>query len=132
MALFESDLPKSFMLARFTPCRATMGAVEKVTHRLREVPQRLLLHGLRPGSQPVVFGAGRRQLGTLRVEIGRVAAWLPVPLLLDGKIPHKPGMATVFGQCCRLLNAGKQPKSAHIKNLGGSTDSLSTKGGGHA
>jgi hypothetical protein len=39
-------------------------------------------------------------------------------------------MATVFGQCRRLLRAGKQPKPAHVKNLGGTTDSLSKKGGG--
>ncbi len=105
-----------------------MSAVEKVAHRLGEVSQRLLLHGLRPGCQPVVFGAGRSQLGTLLVVAGRVAAWLPVPLLLYGKIPHKPGMATVLGQYCRLLKAGKQPKPAHINNLGSTTDNPS-KGG---
>jgi hypothetical protein len=44
--------------------------------------------------------------------------------LLHGQIPHKPGMTTVFNQCCGLLNAGKQPKPAHIKNLGATTDKL--------
>ena len=63
-----------------------MGAVEKVAHRSREVPQRPLLHGLRPGRQPVVFGAGRSQLGTLIVVIRCSAARLPVLLLLDGQI----------------------------------------------
>ena len=116
------------MLAGLTPRRAPVGAVEKVAHRLREVPQRLLLHGLRPGCQPVVFGAGRRQLGTLLVVTGRLAAWLPVLLLLHGKIPHKPGVATVFGQRCGLLRAGKQPKPAHINNISKTTDNLS-KGG---
>ncbi len=82
VARFESDLPKSFMRAGLTPRRATVGAVEKVAHRLGEVPQRLLLHGLRPGCQPVVFGAGRRQLGTLLVVTGRLAPWLPMLLLL--------------------------------------------------
>jgi hypothetical protein len=48
--------------------------------------------------------------------------------LLYGKIPYKPGVATVFGQCCGLLNAGKQPKLAHIKNLSATTDNP-TKGG---
>jgi hypothetical protein len=48
--------------------------------------------------------------------------------LLDGQIPHKPGMATVFGQYCCLLNAGKQPKPAHSNNLGKPTDNL-PKGG---
>jgi hypothetical protein len=128
VARFDTDLPESFVLAGLTPRRTTMGAVEKVSHRLREVPQRLLLHGLRPGRQPVVFNAGRSQLSTLFVVAGRLAAWLPVLLLLHGQIPHKPGVATVFGQCCRLLRAGKQPKPAHINNIGRTTDNLS-KGG---
>jgi hypothetical protein len=132
VAQFESDLPESFMRAGLAPRRATVGAVEKVAHRLGEVPQRSpasgrcpqLLHGLRPGCQPVVFSAGRRQLGTLLVITGRVPAWLPVPLLLHGQIPHKPSVATVPGQRCRLLRAGKQPKPAHGNNLGTTTDNL--------
>ena len=132
VARFESDLPKSFVGAGLTPRRAPVGAVEKIAHRLRVVPQRSpasgrypqLLHSLRPGCQPVVFGAGRSQLGTLLVVTGRLAARLPVPLLLYGQIPHKPGIATVFSQCCRLLEAGKQPKPAHINNLGATTDTL--------
>jgi hypothetical protein len=125
---FESDLPESFMLAGLTPRRAPVRAVEKVAHCLREVPQRLLLDSLRPGCQPVVFAAGRRQLGTLLVVTGRPAAWLPMLLLFHGQIPHKPGVTTVFGQRCRLLNARKQPKPAHSNNLGTTTDNLS-KGG---
>ena len=39
VARFESDLPKSFMGAGLAPRRATVGAVEKVAHRLREVAQ---------------------------------------------------------------------------------------------
>ncbi len=136
VARFESDLPESFMGAGVTPRRATVGAGEKVAHRLGEVAQcspasgryPQLLHGLRPGCQPVVFGAGRSQLGTLLVVTGRLAARLPVPLLLDGQIPHKPGMTTVFGQRRRLLRAGDQPKSAHINNIGSTTDNRSKEG----
>ncbi len=128
MARFESDLPKPFMPAGLTPRRATVGAVEKVAHRLREVSQRLLLHGLRPGGEPVVFGAGRGQLGTLLVVIGRLALRLPVLLLLYGQIPHKAGMATMLGQYCRLLNARKQPKPAHTRNIDMSTDNTSKRG----
>jgi hypothetical protein len=128
VAPFDSDLAESFMRAGFAPRRATVGAVKKVAHRLGEVAQRLLLHGLRPGFKPAVFSAGRRQLGTLLVVAGRVASWLPVPLLLHGKIPHKPGMTTVLGQHCRLLKTGKQPKPAHTDNLGSTTDNQS-KGG---
>jgi hypothetical protein len=95
---------------------------------LGEVPQRLLLHRLRPGRQPVVFSAGIGQLGTLLVVAGCLATRLPVLLLLDSKVPHQPGMTTVFGQYCRLLNTGKQPKPGHINNLGNATDNQS-KGG---
>ena len=128
VARFDADLPKPLMLAGLTPRRATVGAVEKVAHRLREVPQRLLLHGLRPGRQPIVFGTSRSQLSTLLVITGRLAARPPVLLLLYGQIPHKPSVPTVFAQYCGLLRAGKQPKPAHINNLGMTTDNLS-KGG---
>ena len=128
VARFESDLPESFMRAGLAPRRAAVGAVEKVAHRLREVPQRLLLHGLRPGRQPIVFDAGRSQLSTLLVVTGGLAAGLPVLLLLYGQIPHEPGMATMLGQYCRLLKARKQPKPAHTNNIGASTDNTS-KGG---
>ena len=123
-----TDLPEPFILAGFAPRGATVGAVKEVSHRLGEVPQRLLLHGLRPACQPFVFGAGRSQLGTLLVVPGRLATWLPVPLLLDGEIPHKPSMTTVLAQCRRLLKTGKQPKPAHSNNLGSTTDNQ-TKGG---
>ncbi|MDT5355808.1 MAG: hypothetical protein QOJ56_4340 [Mycobacterium sp.] len=128
VAQLKTDLPESFIRAGLTPRRATVGAVKKVAHRLREVPQRLLLYGLRPGCQPVAFGAGRRQLRTLLVVTGRSAARLPVLLLLHSQIPHKPGMATVLGHCSRLLRAGKQAEPAHINNVGITTDNLS-KGG---
>ena len=128
MPRLDTDVAKSFIPTGLAPRRATMGAVEKISHRLGEVPQRLLLHGVRPGGQPVVFGARRSQLGALLVIPGRMTTWLPVPLLLHGKIPHKTGMATVLGQYRRLLNVGKQPKLGHTKNLGSTTDNPS-KGG---
>ena len=121
----DSDLAESFMRAGLAPRRGAVSTVKKVAHRLGEVPQRLLLHGLRPGCQPVIFGAGCGQLGTLLVVSGRFSAWLPMPLLRYGKIPHKPGMATVLDQCCRLLTGGKQPKPAHINNLSRATDNRS-------
>jgi hypothetical protein len=125
---FDSDLPKPFMPSGLAPRRAAVGAVEKVVHRLCEVPQRLLLHGLRPGRQPIVMGTNGSQLSTLLVVTGRLASWLPVPLLLDGQIPHKPGMATMFSQRCRLLRPRKQSKPRHIDNLGTRTDNISEGG----
>ena len=128
VARFDSDLAESFMPTGLAPRRGAVSTVKVDSHPLGEVPQRLLLHGLRPGRQPVVFGAGLRQLGTLLVVPGRFSAWLPVLLLLDGKIPHKPRMATVLGHDRSLLTTGKQPKSAHTDNLGTTTDNQS-KGG---
>ena len=62
------------------------------------------------------------KLGALLVVARRVTAWLPVLLLFHGQIPHKPGVAAVFGQRWRLLTGGKQPKPAHNNNIGPTTD----------
>jgi hypothetical protein len=124
VARLDPNLPESLMRAGLAPRRATVGAAKEVAHRLGEVPQRLLLYRLRSGRQPAVFGPGRSQLATLLVVARRVAAGLPVLLLFDGQVPHKPGMATVFDHHCRLLRAGKQPKSAHLDNLGSTTDNM--------
>jgi hypothetical protein len=45
-----------------------------------------------------------------------------MPLLLHGKIPHKPRMATMLSQRRRLLNAGQQPKPRHPNNINTTTD----------
>lgn len=127
---FDADLPKSFVAAGLAPRRPAVGAAKKIAHRLGEVAQGLLLHRLRPRGQPPVFSAGCRQLRTLLVVIRCVAARLPVPLLLDSQIPHKPGMATMLDQYRRLPRCGKQPKSGHIGNLDTTTDNTSKGGRG--
>jgi hypothetical protein len=103
---FDRYLPESLVHPGFAPRRAAMRSAEKVVHRLGEVPQRLLLHGLRPGRQPIVLGTSGGQLRTLLVVAGRAATGLPVLLLLDGQVPHVPGMATMLGQRRRLLSGG--------------------------
>jgi hypothetical protein len=130
VARLESNLPESFVPTGLAPRRTTMRPVEKVAHRLREVSQRLLLHGLRPGGQPVEFSAGSSQLSTLLVVAGRLPTQLPMPLLLDGKIPYKPCVATVFGQRRRLLTGREHSKPAHAENICPNTDKLSNGGGG--
>ena len=52
---FDRDLPKPFMHTSFAPRRATMGTGEEVLHGLREIPQRLLLHRLTPGTKPPIL-----------------------------------------------------------------------------
>ena len=117
MARIDTDLPESFVHAGFSPAGAAMGAIEEVTHGLREVPQGLLLHGLRPCGQPRIFRAGLSQLGTLLVVAGGPPPRLPVLLLFNSQVPHKPGVATMFSQHGRLLRGGKQSEPGHPSKL---------------
>jgi len=119
---FHPDLPEPLMYTGFAPRRAAMGSAEKVAHRLGEVPQRLLLHGLGPRRQPLVHGAGRGQLSALLVVAGRAASGLPVLLLLDRQVPHIPGIATMPRQRPRLLSGRKKPVTRHASNIIATTD----------
>src|ERR1035437_3507716 len=60
--------PQPLALAGFTPPRAPVGAIEEPLPCLVEVPQRLLLNGLRPGSKPRLRPAGNSQLCGFGVE----------------------------------------------------------------
>ena len=122
MMRFHPDLPESFVYTGFTPRRAAVRSGEKVSHRLGEVPQGLLLHGLGASRQPVVLSTDLGQLSALLVVSGRAATRLPVLLLLDGQIPHIPGMATMLLQHHRLLSGGKQSVSRHTGNVAATTD----------
>jgi hypothetical protein len=124
---FHRNLPEPLVCTGFAPRRARVRSGEKVAHRLRVVPQRLLLHSLRACRQPFVLSAGRGQLSTLLVVAGRPAPWLPMLLLLDGQVPHIPGMATMLGQHHRLLSGRKQPVTRHTGKLTLTTDK-STRG----
>jgi hypothetical protein len=127
---FHRDLPEPLMHTGFAPSRAAVRPGEKIAHRLGEVPQRLLLHGPRPRRQPVMSGAGRGQLSALLVVTGRTASGLPVLLLLDGQVPHIPGVAAMLGQHHRLLSSRKQPVSGHASNVAATTDKSPRGGGG--
>jgi hypothetical protein len=122
VARFDRDLSEPLVHTGFAPRRAAMRSGEKVAHCLGEVTQRLLLHRLRAGRQPIMLGAGRRQLSALLVVTGRTATGLPMLLLLDGQIPHIPGMATMLRQHHRLLRSRKQPVSRHASNVTATTD----------
>ena len=132
MARFDTNLPKPFVHTGFTPGGAAMGPVDEVPHSLREVPQRSpasgrypqLLHGLRTGGQPRVLGAGRSQLGTLRVEAGSPPSRPPILLLLESQVPDEPGAATVLRQHRGLLSGGNQPKPGHPCKVVSNSDKL--------
>ncbi len=118
------DLSESFAHTGFAPRRAAVRPLEKLAHGLGEIPQRLLLHGLRAGRQPVALGASRGQLSTLLVVAGRLTTWLPMLLLLDGQVPHIPGVPTVFRQHRGLLSGRTQPISRHAGKITTTTDKL--------
>jgi hypothetical protein len=122
MVRFHPDLPKPLVHTGFAPRGAAMRSGEKVAHRLGEVPQRLLLHGLGASGQPVVVATGSSQLSALLVVARRTAPALPELLLLDSQIPHIPGVATMLRQQCRLLSGRKQPIARHTCNLTATTD----------
>jgi hypothetical protein len=122
VACLDPDLPEAFMHAGLAPRRATMGAGEEVLHRLGEVAQRLLLHGLRAGCQPVVLGADLRQLSALLVITRGVASRLPPLLLLDSQIPHEPRVAAMLHQHDLLSWCGQQSEPGHTRKITTTTD----------
>ncbi len=122
MTGFHTHLSEAFMYAGLAPRRAAMGAGEEVPHRLGEVPQRLLLHGLRSSRQPAVFGAGLGQLRRLLVIPRGAAARLPKLLLLDGQIPHEARMPEMLQQHHLLSGCGQQPEPRHTRNVSAPTD----------
>ncbi len=118
------NLPEPLMHTGFPPRRPAVRPSEKVAHGLGEVPQRLLLHRLRAGRQPVELGANRGQLSTLLVVAGHMPSRLPMLLLLNGQVPHIPGVATVLRQHRGLLSGSKQPISRHAGKITTTTDKL--------
>ena len=118
----EPDLPKPFMHTGLAPRRPPVRAGKEVVHGLREIPQRLLLHGLTPGTKPPVRGADLRQLRSL-LDIARsLTARLPMLLLLHRQIPHIPRIPAVPQQRLLLLRARQQPEPRHIRKVTSTTD----------
>jgi len=98
--------PESLIPAGFAPGRppGQVVGVEERGHSPGEVTQRLLLHRLGASSQPRVLGAGGGELPTLlQVAWSAGPAWAPVLVLLDGQVPHVPGVRAVVSQY-RFLN----------------------------
>src|SRR6266567_9195208 len=90
------------------PCRVMR--MEERGRRLGEIPQRLLLDHLAACGQPVMLGAGSGELPTLLQVAGRaLAARMPVRVLLDGQVPHVPGVSAVLPEHRLLGGRGEQP-----------------------
>ena len=128
----QPDLPEAFMHASLAPRWTKMGAGKEVSHGLGEVPQRLLLHGLRPGRQPFVFGADLSQLRRLLVECRSATSWLPQLLLLHSQIPHKPRMPAMLRQDHVLSRCRQQPEPRHTRKIATVTDTSGNLTSGYA
>ena len=122
MARFHRHLPEPLVHTGFAPGRAAVCAIKEVQHGLREIPKRLLLHRLTPGTKPRVLGAGLRQLPALLQIAGSLAARLPVLLLLHRQIPHIPRIPAVQQQRLLLLRGRQQSKPRHTRNVTATTD----------
>ena len=116
---------ESLISAGFTPRRSPSRVlwVEERGHRLGEVPQCLLLHHLGASSQPRVVRPCLGELSALlQVARGALPTWTPVQVLLDGQIPHVPGVGRVIPQHCLLGARGVQPVPGHANTVAKPTD----------
>ena len=119
---FHCDLPEPFVHLSFAPPRATVRAVEEISHGLREIPQRLLLHRLTPGTKPPVLGTSLGQLRGLLDITRSPSSGLPMLLLLHRQIPHVPRIPAMRQQCLLLVKNGHQPKPRHMRTVTANTD----------
>lgn len=120
---FYRDDSKAFIPPGFPPGRATVLASEKVRHRLRKIPQRLLLHRLATCSQPFELCACLSKLPCLLQITWRPAApGLPPGLLLHGEVPYISCVCTVISQHRILRCRGRQPVTRHSNTLSKATD----------
>jgi hypothetical protein len=115
----ESLVPVGFAPRR-PPCRVLR--VEEGLQRLGEVAQCLLLHRLAARAQPDELRAGLGELqALLQVARGARAARVPVRVLLDGQVPHVPGLRAVVPQRRLLGGRGEQPVPGHTNILASTT-----------
>jgi hypothetical protein len=107
-----------------------VSASEEVRHGLGEVPQSLLLHHLAASGQPSERDAGLGQLRCLRAVPRRaLAPGTPPQLLLDGEVPHEPGVRAMLSQDPLLGGGNNQAVAGHTSKLSNHTDIY---GGGEA
>ncbi len=119
------DDPEPLVPPGLTPRRppGRVARIEERLHRLGEVPQRLLLHRLGTGGQPQVLRPRRGELPALsQVARRALAARVPVGVLLDGQVPHVPGVRAVVPQHRFLGGRGDEPVPGHTNTLSDTAD----------
>jgi hypothetical protein len=119
----RSDDLKALIAPSLPPGGPAMGTGEEIEHCPGEVPQRLLLNGLRSGCKPSEFPAGSGELAALgKVPGRRRTARAPVLVLLHGEIPHESGVRAVLPQDQFLPRSRREPVTGHKSNLLANTD----------
>lgn len=114
----DRDDPKSFVSSPLTPCRPPVGATEEIRHRLREVFERLLLHGDRARAQPVELRTRASELAALLGETRYGPATRPpVSMLLNCQIPDKSSMSAMLQQHRLLSRGGLETEAGHADEL---------------
>jgi hypothetical protein len=117
--------PEPLVPSGLTPRRAPSRIVriQECGHRADEIPEGLLLHRLGSGSQPCMLRPSLRELSALLDISWRPrAARAPVRVLLDGQVPHVPGVRAVIAHYRFLGGRGKQPVLGHTNTVAMATD----------
>jgi hypothetical protein len=117
--------PEPLVPSRLTPRRAPsrIFRIQECGYRPGEIPQGLLLHRLGSGSQPCMLRPSLRELSALlNISWRPRAARAPVCVLLDGQIPHVPGVHAVIVHYRFLSGRGEQPVSGHTNTVAMTTD----------
>ena len=123
VARLHCDNAETLITVGLAPTRPTVSTSEEVTHRLVEVPQRLLLHHLATAPQPAILLAGLGELNCLFVVARRTCSPGPPPrLLLDGQVPYKAGMRAVAAKDLHLIQCGREAIARHWNTISSSTD----------
>ena len=110
----RADNAETLVLPSLTPRRATVRARVEVLDCLVEVSQRLLLHSLRSGAQPIERCPRFSELPCL-LDVGRRRLFVAGPHrpLLQRQVPHRPRVSTLFQQRGLLLLRRIHPEPGH-------------------
>jgi hypothetical protein len=114
---------KALMSSRLAPGRSPVSSVEEGSHRLREVPQSLLLHHVAASIQPRELSSRDSQLSRLLHISGCWGASRAVmKVLLHSQVPNEPGMRAVLTKDQLLLRCRRQSIPGHTPSLVTPTD----------
>ncbi len=110
-----ADNPEALVSSGLAPSRPTVRSRIEAGYGPIEVPQRLLLHRLRPSPQPAALGTRLSQLPTLFSKPRWVAAATkrPHPPLLSRQVPHIPRVPALLEQQSFLLRGRCEAVPGH-------------------